>query len=443
MKITPTQRAALVVFVVTFAVYVFPFAYDIFYKPFFTWTAAQDIASTSVLPIAILERGDFALDQFRDFYKGFQNTYFVAEVSGKLISRSPVVAAVLAIPFYGLPLGTGWMTHPPNAWLVYPWSGFLIAKLAAAFITALAVLMFFFCVRELADARTSAALALVFALGTSAFSTASQALWQQTPSLLFQIIGIWFLLRGRRKGAYAVAPAAFFFSAATASRVNDGLAAMLFTAFVLLKYRAAFLRWVLWAIPPALFFFSYNAIYNGSPLVFGYQDGILQYTVAPRLDALLGLFISPSRGLFVYSPFLVFAIPGLWLAWRDRDRLFYVFCTLASAATILVLILWEYWDGGWGYGARMLTDVLPYLMLLLIPIFAQLQGLSRLTFWGFAVYAAVLQAFGLWDYGVRWHWHWANYQYDVWNVPESEPLFYLKQYVAMAQHFLARFARRL
>ena len=436
MKITPTQRAALVVFVVTFAVYVFPFAYDIFYKPFFTWTAAQDIASTSVLPIAILERGDFALDQFRDFYKGFQNTYFVAEVNGKLISRSPVVAAVLAIPFYGLPLGTGWMTHPPHAWLVYPWSGFLIAKLAAAFITALAVLMFFFCVRELADTRTSAALALVFALGTSAFSTASQALWQQTPSLLFQVIGIWFLLRGRRQGADAVAPAAFFFSAATASRPNNALIALLFTIYVAIKYRSALWHWIVWAIPPALFFFAYNAIYNGSPFVFGLQDGALQYLHLPSLEGIVGLFISPSRGILVYSPFFVFAFYGIWLGLRGSNRMLYLFVALAIVPNVLLFSMME-WDGGWGYGTRLITDVLPYAMLLLIPGFMRLRGLSSFAFWTLTGYAAILQTFGLWDYGVQWHWHWSNYVYNVWDVAESEPLFYLKHYLAMGQHLIS------
>jgi hypothetical protein len=75
---------------------------------------------------------------------------------------------------------------------------------------------------------------------------------------------------------------------------------------------------------------------------------------------------------------------------------------------------------------------------LLIPVFKRLRGTSSFAIWAMAGYAAVVQAFGLWDYGVRWHWHWANYQYNVWDVAESELLFYLRQYVAMAQHFLSR-----
>lgn len=438
MTWSATGKAAVLVFAAALIVYVFPFAYDIGYKPFFTWTAAQDIASTSLLPIVIIERGDFALDQYNQFYSQFDNTYFVAQVNSRTVSRSPVAAAVLAVPFYGLPMATGWMAHPPNAWLSYPWTGFLIAKLAAAFVTALAVLMLFFCARELTDVRTSAALALVFAFGTSVWSTASQALWQQTPSLLLQLLGIWFLLRGRRLGANAVAPGAFFFSAATVARANNGLTALLFTGYVLVEYRPAIWRWILWAIPPALFFLAYNAAYNGSPFVFGYQDGFLQYTTLPQLDAIVGLALSPSRGLFVYSPFLLFSFAGLWLALKEPQRLFYLFCAGAIALTVLVLSAWQFWDGGWGYGTRMLTDPMPYLVLLLVPVLGRLSTLPRALFWAMFAYAFVLQSFGLWDYGVRWHWHWANYQYNIWDVAENEPLFYLKQYADMAHHFLSR-----
>lgn len=433
------ERNAFIVFLVAFVVYVFPFVYDLAYKPFFTWTAGQDIASTSLLPIVILEHGDFALDQFRDFFNTFPNPGVVPEVNGRLISRSPVVAAVLAMPFYGPPLASGWIMHPPNSWLAYPWTGYFVAKFAAVFITALAVVVFFFCARELADAKTSLALAFVFAFGTSAWSTASQALWQQTPSLLLQTIGVWFLLRGRRKGANAVAPGALFFSAAAVSRISDGVAAVLFTVYVLVEYRAAFWRWVLWAIPPAVLFFAYNAIYNGSPFVFGYQDRFLEYVVSPQFGAALGLLFSPSRGLLSYSPFFVFALAGAWLARFEKNRAFYAFVCANVVIGVGLLSMFSEWDGGWGYGTRYMTDLLPYATLLLVPVYVRLQGIAQVIFWSMVVFAVILQGFGLWDYGVRWHWHWPNHKYDVWNIPENEPLFYAKQHVDMGLSFLNRF----
>ncbi len=432
-----TRPLALGLFVLSLLVYSAPTLYDLAYKPFFGYVPGQDVASTSLLPVTILQSGSFVLDEFEDFFEAnWRDPYFVASVNGHIVSRSPTAAAVLAVPFYGLPLGAGWIANPSQGWLFFPWSAFFAAKFAAAFMAACAVVMFFFCARELTDAGTSAALAVVFAFGTSVWSTASQGLWQQTPSVLAQVIAVWFILRGRRRGAMAVAPGAFFFSLATISRVNDGLSALLFTAYVWLFYRPALGRWILWAIPPAIFFLAYNAIYNGSPLVFGYQDGVLQYAVGPGLEAIIGLFLSPSRGLLVYSPFFVFALAGLWLARRARDRYFYWFAGAAVALCVLIVSAWGYWDGAWGYGTRMLTDILPYATLLLVPAVRVLGTAQRIALAAMVAYATLLQSFGLWDYGVRWHWHWENLDFDVWDVARSEPLFYFKQYLAMLARFL-------
>jgi hypothetical protein len=431
-----TRQTALAIFVLTFLIYLFPIAYDLLHKPFFGW-AGHDTASATLLPLALLERGEFTLDEFQEFArKDYRDPYFLVEVNGRIVSRYPVSAAILATPFYGIPLGTGWIENPGRAWLTFPWSAFFPAKFAAAFITALAVVMFFFCARELSDLKTSAAIALAFALATSIWSTVSQGLWQHTPSILFQTIGIWFILRGRRAGANDVAPAAFFFSAATISRQNVAFTALLFTLYTLIEHRSAILRWLFWAIPPALFALIYNSIYNGSPFVFGYQEGLTQTMSAPRLDSFLGLLISPSRGLLIYSPFFIFALASLWLIRREEHRRFYSFAALAFGIGALFLSTFQVWDGGWGYGTRLMTDLLPYAALLLIPPLVRLRGARHLVFWTMVAYGVLLQSLGLWDYGARWHWHWDQWVYDVWDIRENEPLFYLKEHAAMAEHYI-------
>jgi len=434
-----TWRAALAIFLLTAVVYNVPLIYDLAYKPFFNWAPGIDVASTTLLPLALFERGDFVLDAFRDFARAnYRDAYFLAEVNGRTVSRYPIAGAILALPFYGVPVGAGWIENPGISWLAYPWTAFFVAKFAAALMTALAVVMFFFCARELTDVKTSAVLALVFAFGTSAWSTASQGLWQQTPSLLLQLIAIWFVLRGHRGGAAAVAPGAFFFSVATVTRQNVGLTALVFTLYVLLEFRPAIWRWIVWAIPPALLALAYNAIYNGSPFVFGYQEGLAQTIGLPRVEGLIGLFLSPSRGLLVYSPFFVFAIAGLGGLRAERHRRFYLFAALAFALGTVFLSMFEGWDGGWGYGTRLMTDVVPYAIFLLIPTLGRLRGVASAVFWIMAGSAAVLHSFGLWDSGARWHWSWDNLRYDVWDVARNEPFFYFKEYVAMAQHFWQR-----
>lgn len=432
-----TQRTALILFITAFVVYNFPLVYDLVHKPFFTWAPAQDVAPTAVLPVRLLEHGDFFLDEYQPFFlQNWHSNYFVAEVNGKIVTRSTVAGSVLSVPFYGVPLGTGWLRHTGKNWLDFPWSAFFPSKFAASFLTALTVLMFFFCARELVDLKASTTLTVAFAFGTSVWSTAAEGMWVETPSIFFQTIALWFLLRGRHRGAHAVAPAALFFSAATIARPSNALTAGLFTLYILIEYRAAFLRWVLWAIPPVLLAFAYNTVYNGSPFVFGYQDGIAQYMTLPKLDGIIGLFVSPSRGLFVYSPFLILALWGMWHARHEREKTLYLFSALTIAIYCILLSMLT-WEGGWGYGTRLMVDVMPFAMLLVIPTFIRLSRLGHIAFGVATGYALVLQSFGLWDYGVRWHWHFDNLVSDMWSVAESEPLFYLKQYTDMAQHYLS------
>jgi hypothetical protein len=235
----------------------------------------------------------------------------------------------------------------------------------------------------------------------------------------------------------AVAPGAFFLSGAVAARANHVFAAFVLTVFVLWKYRPAFLAWMLWSLPPAVLFLTYNWVYNGSPLVFGYQNGVAPSLAWFRLDGWLGLFVSPSRGWLIYSPYFIFALLSL----KDsniRRRPIYLLCGLIVFLNVYLMSMFQNWDGGWGYGTRLLVDAMPFAGLLLIPALEQLRGIPRGGFWTLAAYSVAVQMMGLWDYGEHWHWHWDNLDYDVWNVAQSEPLYYLKQYWEMALRFASR-----
>jgi hypothetical protein len=129
------------------------------------------------------------------------------------------------------------------------------------------------------------------------------------------------------------------------------------------------------------------------------------------------------------------------MARLEKQRLFYGVVTASAVLGFLLLCMYTGWDAGWGYGTRYMTDLLPYLMLGLIPAVARMSLHWRWVFAGTVVYSFVLQAMGLWDYGARWHWHWDNWDYDIWNLAENEPLFYVRQYFQMGLSFLGRFGR--
>ena len=302
------------------------------------------------------------------------------------------------------------------------------AKVSAAFITALAIVAFFFCARELTDLSTSRLVTIAFAFGSSVWATASQGLWQHTPSILFQALAFWFLLRDTEGGGWkTLAPAGLFLSLATIARPPVLVIALVFSLFVLFYRRNAFLPFVLFALPPLILALIYNFLINGSPFVFGYQEGAAQIFAFPRWEAIQGLLFSSGRGLFVYSPFLLLIPVGIWYGWRQPQRFFYIFLALAFVAYTGIMAAWGSL-GGWAYGSRMLTDTLPAACLLIIPAIEKIHGKWRGALWGVVLLAAGVQSLGLWDYGVRFHADPAN---SVWSIENNEPLFYLKTYISM------------
>lgn len=418
---THTRRTALILFVLVFAIYTLPLTYNALVTPFFHVIPSQDVVSTSLLPASIVTRGNFYLDQYRRYVaNNYPEPYFVAEVNGHLVSRYPVVAGVLTIPFTGAGFGSGWITRTANV--------FDVAKLAAAVIAALAVLAFFFAARELADTGTSTLVTVAFAFGTSMWATASQGLWQHTPSVLFQSLALWFIARGLRRGASAVVPAGLYMSFASISRPPVIVIALVLTLYVLLHLRSALVPFILAALPPLAFALVYNATINGSPFIFGYQDGFDQYFGILQWEAFQGLLFSPGRGLFVFSPFLLLAPVGLWIGWRRESKYLYAYLALAFLAYLMLMAAWGSL-GGWAYGSRMLTDATPVACLLVIPAVEKIRGYWRSALWAIVLTAAFVQSLGVWDYGVRFHAE-GN---SVWSIENNEPFFYLRLYIHMLQ----------
>lgn len=422
---TTTQRTAGVIFLIAFCVYALPVAYNHWVTPFFHIVPSQDVVSASLVPMSILTRGNFYLDQYRRYIaNNYPEQHFAIELNGHLVSITPITAGVLALPFLGGATGAGWIVRTHNV--------FDYARLGAAFITALAVLAFFFATRELADRETSRLVTLAFAFGTGVWSTASQGLWQHTPSVLFQAIAFWFLLRGIRSGANALAPAGMFLALAFIARPPNIVTLLLFSVFVLWQFRKAFFPFLVWMLPPLILIVIYNSLVNGSPFSFGYQDEMDRFRI-PQWESVQGLLFSPSRGLFVFSPFLLLAPWGLKYSWHSKYNVFFVFLALAFMAYTGVMASWGSL-GGWAYGARMLTDTLPAMCLLITPAVVKVRGRGRLILWGIILVAMFVQMLGIYDYGLAFHRDPTN---SVWSIENNEPLFYLKLYISMIMERLS------
>jgi len=108
-----------------------------------------------------------------------------------------------------------------------------------------------------------------------------------------------------------------------------------------------------------------------------------------RLDTIAGVLFSPARGLFVYQPWALLAPFAFLPRVRARSvmssgpappRGWAGFCATIVVIHTILISSWHDWSGGWCWGSRMLTDVVPLLGLLCIPPIAAL-GISPRGRW--------------------------------------------------------------
>jgi|GEM_PF-1337383 len=140
---------------------------------------------------------------------------------------------------------------------------------------------------------------------------------------------------------------------------------------------------------------------------------------------LTGLLFSPSRGLFVFTPLLLFAALSLFIRDVRRSRLFQL-TLLWIVLHTLMLTRNSNWWGGWSYGPRLFTDLLPAFALLLfmsLPHLEKILSPRWLRAGGAAMFIAAL--FGIYVHTYQGLY---NTQTKEWNgdpAIDDETMFYV------------------
>lgn len=122
-------------------------------------------------------------------------------------------------------------------------------EVASALLAASAVMMFLIA-RRFLSAKRALLLAILFAVGTSAYSVAGRGLWQHAPSMLLLTIILYLLLRAEqepRLAAWAGLPVALSYTV----RPTDSLFVIGFTLYVAFRHRR-YLVWYLIAAAPVV-----------------------------------------------------------------------------------------------------------------------------------------------------------------------------------------------
>lgn len=297
-----------------------------------------------------------------------------------------------------------------------------VGKLAAAAAVAGSAVFLFLAALLHLSLRASLALALLYGLGTCAWSVSSQILLQHGPAELFLAMGTYLLLK---KTSSSIVLAGLAYSAAVACRPTCVLVVAVVAAWLAIGKRPALLRFCLGALPIGLLLAGYGWYTFGDPLATGQllvgPKVALTKTGAPGLwqtplyVGAAGLLLSPARGLLVYSPVVLVGLWGMGRVWRGRKWVELRPLSLAAVALFLPAAKRFDWWGGWSYGYRPIMETVTLLAFLAIPMVAWVGARRwRLAAVGvLAVWSLGTQAVGALAYDVRgWN---GRRVYDVVN----------------------------
>lgn len=309
-------------------------------------------------------------------------------------------------------------------------------KITSSVIAALSVAMLFFLLIELETSLISSVLiSCIYAFGSSHWSVSSQGLWVHTGVefwLTAALLAIVVYERSKRImvlyiGSFAtgmlflIRPTGLFYIAAI-------------LLYIYKNHRNDIVKFLLFPSILITFYATFNLVALGS-LMGGYADvrpkPFWEFGFRQNMLAALGMFWSPGRGLFFYTPVMAFSFYGMYLALRARQEISRLLIYMIPAISLITFLHTVYsdnstylkWYGGGCYGPRYFVDIMPVLAVFLSVCFRELSLMKdqkkKIIFYAIVSFlvswSVFTQVVGTFFYKGAWH----EFVGGVDNHPES------------------------
>jgi hypothetical protein len=324
---------------------------------------AGDSIPTRLLPFSVLRERNLDLNEFTwEITRKGRLPYYVHRVGERIYSVSTIGTPLAIVPLYVLP---AWVLSAYDISYDDVRARLLIVameRFAAAAMTALSAVLLFSTARRLVSRRWALAIALLYGTGTSAWSISSQALWPHALSALcLAALSACFVGRAPRAGTSLLSGAA-----AAILVINRPQTAPFAALAAFHLWRCGGRQLLSFAFVPAVagaLSLSYNlSVFR--TLLGSYQT--LDHFSTPFLEGAAGLLLSPNRGLFIFTPVMIFAFWGAVQVWRRESPPWLRLLTIGLGAHVAIHATFSEWWAGYTYGPRYFADVLPALALLLV-----------------------------------------------------------------------------
>lgn len=357
---------------------------------------AWETTSAGLAARSLARSGDLGVEEFFPLASpGDDITYALRWQGERLYSMEPVASIATFAPFF-----LGGPRTPPAPRRPEPFYNRVAAWVAAS--TAAVLLLW---LRSVASLPRALVAVSVIALGTSHRSIAGAGLWTHSSGTLWLALGLFAWTRApRHSGLYPVGALALALATACRPILAPTLGLLVVDAWLVTRLsRARAVRAVaatavaagVGALSLYANWFTHDSLLGGRAQFVGdptHYHAVSHYFGFSPVH-LAGLLVAPSRGLFVFSPVLLFAIPGLFECLRRGAPRAERLLSLGGVSAFLLYGFFTTWWAGSVYGPRYMTDLLPFFALWLAR--------TPLPRRGRAAWAALFAAALLWSAGVQ------------------------------------------
>ena len=409
---------------------------------------SEDTVPAIFLPVAIIKEKTLYLDTYYNMLIGkFPHPddkqqirgltpFYLKKINVHYASAFTLISAFLAVPVYFLPIKLG---------LAVNWENLIVlSKISSALIMALSGGFFYLLLKKQfsLDEKKASTLTYVFLFATVNFAMLSQSLWQHGTLQLFSILGLYFVLDHLKSSNFKPFSAfigGLFYGLAILSRPTAGLGFLFIGIFALIKLNN--LRSILktgifvalGVLVNVAFFFWYNNKYYVGIENQGYASQLFGSWLSPFPISFIGVWFSPSKGILTYSPVFLFSFVGFYVAMKKgfKEHFQYFIYFLIVIIHTLVISFWKHWYGGYSFGYRMSSDIIPYLVLLMVPYLkSSWYDKKHFLFSFLFVFSILVQVFGIIFFDGIWH---AAYDTGfkntswLWSLKDSELMFNIRR----------------
>ena len=325
---------------------------------------------------AILEHGSAELSPYREAVEAVPDRYRLYDMDdGRLYYAFPLGSALFGLPAVAVARGLGLdMANRAEEAVVQKWLSILTSVLAVLLLYALA--------QSHLPPLASAGLAAVFMWGTVLITTLATAFWSLNVVVVLETAAL-LLLVGMAQGRAVRGAGAWLglcLLGMFVSRASTAVPIAVVVVTVGWAYRRHFWPMALVAGGGLVLFGVFSWGTYGLPIppyylpislggLQGFSEGSRHELASPWWAVVYGLLFSPSRGAFIFSPMLlavVAAVAGQKRPWWARPL---VGTALAWIALHLFTVMrFHMWWGGFGFGPRLLVEIMPPLFWLAVMV---------------------------------------------------------------------------